>query len=165
MEREIKFRFIFKDGSFFAKRYKTLDELLDSSFIREEMEEDINSDSSDYYTDDYPEYEIFKDVFTGLKDKNGVEIYEGDVIVYINDCDKDKNKNIAIIEFSTNNFRIGFKLNPIKETEINFGEDVDGDCCIINFSFYDEMGQNFTWDNLEVIGNIYENPELLEGIL
>ena len=44
--REQKFRFIFKDGNFFAKRYMTLDELLDSNFALEQMEESINSESN-----------------------------------------------------------------------------------------------------------------------
>lgn len=153
------------------KYYFTLnDKVINTkTFIMDDIE-DINFNTILFLNIDTNKYSIekmklYRSQSTGLKDKNGVEIYEGDVIVYISDCDKDKNKNIAIVEFSTNNFRIGFKLNPIKETEINFGEDVDGDCCIINFSFYDEIGQNFTWDNLEVIGNIYENPELLkEGI-
>jgi len=70
---EIKFRFTFKNGNFIATRIATLDELLDDSFPIEKMEEDINCDSCIGDIEDYPEYKVFKDQYTGLED-----FYEGD---------------------------------------------------------------------------------------
>ena len=122
--REIKFRFIFKDGNFFAKRYMTLDELLDSDFALEKMEEDINIESNIFDLEDYPDYEVFKSQYTGLKDKNGVEIYGGDIL---------KGGIYLAYEVKWDDMNTTFNLN-----EYN---------CRKEF---------------EVIGNIYENQELLE---
>lgn len=70
---------------------------------------------------------------TGLKDKNGVEIYQDDVV---NMCWSD--------EIGESNWgKITIK-NPF-------------DYCI------EEARYLIHADELEVIGNIYENPELLEG--
>ena len=76
---------------------------------------------------------------TGLKDKNGKLIYEGDIVTY---------------EW----------LTPLGKVWRNDGkyivEWLDGFCLLSNIARYDiEHG---TKRNVEIIGNIYENPELLE---
>ena len=68
--------------------------------------------------------------FTGLKDKNGKEIYEGDIY--------------SIIKYDIDD--IGHKeIHTVKFDEI---------LCRFNVNKFDS-------EAYEVIGNIYENPELL----
>ncbi len=72
--------------------------------------------------------------FTGLKDKPGVEIYEGDVL-------RDS-ESIVIVKFVDGEFSVDYRTMGGKwrnyDSLFNYLEDYEG----------------------EVIGNIYENPEL-----
>ena len=72
--------------------------------------------------------------YTGLKDKKGVEIYEGDVVRY-KDWPKDTH----------------YKKQTIKM------ENIEGKYCC-------HLGWNLDTSkcDIEIIGNIYENPELIE---
>lgn len=70
--------------------------------------------------------------YTGLKDKNGIEIYEGDIV------EKCYNK--------------AKKLYSSAPVEFKHGKFESGGWTLCKFAH-----------KCEIIGNIHENPELLEG--
>ena len=79
--------------------------------------------------------------YTGLKDKNGVGVYEGDLLI---------NSRGRISEVVWHEFSASFDTNFVRDTKPEIAS---------------SMGlQNNMWKNsAEVIGNIHENPELLEA--
>ena len=68
--------------------------------------------------------------YTGLKDKNGVEIYEGDIV-------QNELGEVFLVEY----VRFGYVLKQTGEPWCKFP---------------------YEYDEYEVIGNIYDNPDLLE---
>lgn len=77
--------------------------------------------------------------YTGLKDKSGAEIYEGDIVEQeVGFDDAPLNKEIDNVIFDG----CKFKTNSFELNLVSFGS------FLIHY---------------KVIGNIYENPELLEG--
>ena len=79
---------------------------------------------------------------TGLLDKKGEEIFEGDIVKYEAGC----NTVTEEVVYDKNFAGFGVK---------------DADANII-FTF-GELAEDIDLSSLEVIGNIYQNPELLEG--
>ena len=82
--------------------------------------------------------------FTGLLDKAGKEIYEGDII---------KLKGVNGEVWAAYWFYDKWCLGNGKEGVGGFQEDYD------NGDYYN--GENIDWGKTEIIGNIHETPELL----
>jgi hypothetical protein len=87
---------------------------------------------------------LFLMQFTGLYDKNGKEIYEGDILTDHEEYDGGKETRLVCKIGETEDKRYGVMLNYYW---------TEKECCaaiITDFEY------------LEVIGNIYKNPELVK---
>ena len=119
--REIKFRAWDKEN----------EEMYDVAMIDVETGEVAYTDHPTGYNADALLEQVELMQYTGLKDKNGKEIYEGDIL---KDCDT---REIKTVIWHKNCF-------ILRDTK----------------GFYQ---WTYFEDEHEVIGNIYENPELLEA--
>lgn len=100
--------------------------------------------------------------YTGLTDKNGVNIFEGDIV------DLFGMKGKVVQECGA--FGIGFMKTidyDLLESKIPFNNSANF-CFNDNFISFWEVFWNYEQDDnplyeVEVIGNIYDNPELMKG--
>lgn len=90
-------------------------------------------DCGDYYPDFFEVQPSTVGQYTGLKDKNGKRIFEGDIVDILTE-----NEEIGVVEYEDGGFLVS----------------ADGFCV--------DFHANINGTDLDVIGNIHDNPELLE---
>ena len=149
--REIKFRGKTKEGKWIygSGIIKVIENCTETKKI--EMISTVDYDELDYYVPMYDNEEVIPETvgqYTGLKDKNGKEIYEGDIL------------------------KINYDIKRAFDLEdIMYVDFIEG-------AFYLKAEKEIKWSILrclpalvniegniraQVIGKIYDNPELLGG--
>jgi uncharacterized phage protein (TIGR01671 family) len=133
--REIKFRV-------WAKFESGTHGMVDHDGIRDWSIEDLLEDEKDVVMQ-----------YTGLKDKNGKEIYEGDII-------------IGDIRNDTESFEIG-EVRWVRQFACWWIQSIVNPDIYTTFETQwgqiDQVEEHWSETQFTVIGNIYENPELLDN--
>lgn len=134
MTREIKFRALDKKSKQFV-----------DDFVIDRAGNEYQTNKCEFWGDDR---EIVLMQFTGLKDKNGKDIYEGDIIDFkhhkgylLDDC-------VGVMEWIVCEYVIKTSsfVKPVT----------------IHLSIIDELQEDLL-NHIEVIGNIYEHSYLLDN--
>ena len=110
-------------------------------------------------------YEVIPETvgqYTGLTDKNGKKIFEGDIVKTQPFYDRpysDKRKSKQFIG------TVEYKIRTFNGNSFYSKQDYQAEW---RLKFYDDFGKytHYSWGELwdcEVIGNIHDNPELLGG--
>lgn len=142
--REIKFELIYKEGENTGSEVVTLDEFIAGEFMGTHHNL------------------IAKRQFTGLHDKNGKEIYEGDIVSvpYVNPMgcvEPDTVDYISVITYQNGGFVIDSCELKVEKISIAHSLEKSPGRYVSNYGNVTEYGRCL----LKIIGNIHENPELL----
>ena len=124
--REIKFRA-------WHKGKKIIGEVLGIDILHKEIFFS-NEDVDCYEHIDFKDIELMQ--YTGLKDKNNKEVYEGDIVKLR------ANHGIGVIKYYDE--WGAFVVEYIKPRPLTV------------------LGMNYYKEDIEILGNIYENPELIK---
>ena len=116
------------EGYYYKAKYcRTDDELCD--YITVPHPKEYNEPSSHYIVDPDTVGQ-----YTGLKDKNGKKIFEGDTVWF----GDEKERGVVYFDNSCSRFAV-------------------------RFDTFDAAFDHLYSNELEIIGNVHDNPELMEG--